>query len=211
MTSADLIRPTPNHPGHITPSSPLNCNPSHTDNAHFSFPHSLISEDASRELPTGILFDEPPSLLQQSQSLLVNMKQQSQALRNLTEMSDKLLGLMTQVAHAIDVLVPDQPPPKRHTPVPSNLRLTTINSTIHSTTTRAPNIQSQRVPSTWHPETPYLRTLNPPWPHHPTVPFPKPAPNLKPQQTCMKRIPEKPSVVCSCQGMRRTKDNLRPP
>jgi len=155
--------------------------------------------------------DEPPSLLHESQCLLVTMQQQSQALRNLTEMSEKLLELMTQVVCAFAVLVPDQPPPKRYTLAPTNLRLPTTNSTIHSTKAHVPNIQPQRIPPTWHPDTPYARTIAPPWPHHPNAPFPKPAPTLKPQPTSMKRIPEKPFAVRGCQGMLWTKDNLRPP
>ncbi len=150
------------------------------------------------------------SLMQQSQSILAMAKQQSQALCNLVALSKELLVLTTLIKRTL--VVPDQLPPKRHTPVPSNLRLHVTKLTIYSTNARVPNFpQLQQFPSTRHPETPYLRTVAPPWPHYSTVPFQQPAQKLKPQQTRMNRIPEKSSVVCGCQGMLWTKDNLRPP
>jgi len=178
-----------------------------------SYPHQVKTTLAIVDAPC-IQIDchatnELPSLFQQSQHLLDNMKRQSLALRNLTKMSEKLLELMTQVDRAIDALALDQPP-KRYTPVLSNGSMPTTHSTIQLTSARVLDSQPQRFPSTRHPNPLILKTVASPWHRPPTELFPKPALKMKPH-TRMKRDPEGPSVVRGCPGMSWTKDNLRPP
>jgi len=70
---------------------------------------TMANEALCHPLECPVTF-EPHSLIHQSQSLLDKMKKQSQALRNLTVLSDKLLSLMTCVVSEVDKLVAVQPP-----------------------------------------------------------------------------------------------------
>jgi len=158
--------------------------------------------EAPRHQIEGIATFDPSSLVQQSQNLLTDMQQQSQAIRHLTTLSDELLTLMTRVVSEVDKLVTVQLPLNL---VPASYPPTTKNSTITSSPAPATTIKNPSFPSTRHPNN--LSTNIALWlPSTPAI-FPKPAQKTKPR-TRMKRVAAKPSVVSGRRG--KTKD-LRPP
>ncbi len=161
-----------------------------------------LETEAPHHQIEGIATFDPSSLLQQSQNLLTNMQQQSQAICHLKMLSDELLTLMTCVVSKVDKLVTVQLPLNL---VPAPYPPTTTNSTITSSPAPATTIKNPSFPSTRHPNN--LSTNITPWlPSTPAI-FPKPAQKTKPR-TRMKRVAAKPSVVSGRRG--KTKD-LRPP
>ncbi len=153
---------------------------------------TLASEDATHHI------------LKNSQRLLDNMQQQSQALSNLVATSDELVALMTRVANVVDNLFSVQPPKivLAHSPDPMAM----TKSTITSIPAPVPEpIHSPSPPNTSHP----CNDASP-WTPPPPAPFQKPAPKLKPLVR-KKRVKVKPSFVHGRPGPLRTKDCLRPP
>ncbi len=151
--------------------------------------------------------DATDPLLKNSQRLLDNMQQRSQALSNLAATSDELVAVMTLLANVVDNLFSAQPPNIVLAPSP-NLMATT-KSTIISTPALVHEIIKSPLPPTPQPDTSHPCNGPSPWPP-PPAPFQKPAPKLKPL-VHKKRIKVKPSFVSGRSGPSRTKDCLRPP
>jgi len=163
---------------------------------------TMANEALCHPLECPVTF-EPHSLIHQSQSLLDEMKKQSQALRNLTVLSDKLLSLMTCVVSEVDKLVAVQPPHMILVPSTPPLPMTNTTITLLPAPGKKPLLPSTRNPNNLHTAT----SSRPP---RPPALFPKTIQITKPH-TRMKMATAKPSVVRGCYGTSWTKDNLRPP
>jgi len=142
---------------------------------------------------------------QETQHLLDTMTQNSQALRNLIALSEKLLASMTHIESALDAIIPAPPQGSALVSLPHSMATRELpNITTPATVT---DLTTQQFPSNrnnlhWQPNAS-------PWPSPPAL-IRKSAQKLPPR-TRKKLVPAKPSVARGCPGMSRTKDNLRPP